>query len=64
MSEYDDTIQINAGAIIPGDVLLNGDTVEKVRIVGNHFVAIQTSDGDYITPRLDALVAVREAVTD
>jgi hypothetical protein len=34
-----------------------------VRFVGNHFVLIRTDDGDH-NPRVDALVAVREVVTD
>jgi hypothetical protein len=63
MSEYDDTIQINAQAVQPGDVLWNGANVKSVRIVGRHFVSIHTDKGDY-QPRLDALVAVREVVTD
>ena len=68
MSEYDDTIQIKASEVKVGDVLLSGETVESVRLItprqGAHFVAIKLDSVATLTALPDALVAVREVVTD
>jgi hypothetical protein len=63
MTNYDDTIQVNAQAVQPGDVLLTGEVVTAVTLRGS-WVRIEIDSDTYIHPRNDALIAVREVVTD
>jgi len=58
-----DTIQIKASAVQPGDVLISGATVTKVRGPFPWITIIDDEGGVVHTPQ-DALVAVREVVTD